>query len=53
MQNRNYFCINPILRLLAFLHEQAISATDHRYGNLLPYQQDLTGGRGWERGAQS
>ncbi|MBM7500848.1 RHH-type proline utilization regulon transcriptional repressor/proline dehydrogenase/delta 1-pyrroline-5-carboxylate dehydrogenase [Brachybacterium muris] len=41
------------VELLAFLHEQAISATDHRYGNLLPYQQDLTGGRGWERGAQS
>lgn len=38
------------VELLAFLREQAISATDHRYGNLLPYQQDLTGGRGWERG---
>ena len=38
------------VELLTFLHEQAISATDHRYGNLLPHRQDLTGGRGWERG---
>ena len=36
--------------LLAFLREQAISATDHRYGNPLPHPLDLTGGRGWERG---
>jgi RHH-type proline utilization regulon transcriptional repressor/proline dehydrogenase/delta 1-pyrroline-5-carboxylate dehydrogenase len=38
------------VELLTFLHEQAISATDHRYGNPLPHHQDLTGGRGWERG---
>lgn len=35
---------------LAFLHEQAISATDHRYGNPLPHPMDLTGGQGWLRG---
>lgn len=38
------------VELLTFLHEQAISATNHRYGNLLPHTLDLTGGRGWERG---
>ena len=39
------------VELLTFLREQAISATDHRYGNPLPEQLDLTGGLGWERGA--
>ena len=38
------------VELLTFLHEQAISATDHRYGNPLPHPLDLTGGRGWARG---
>jgi len=38
------------VELLPFLHEQAISATSHRYGNPLPHPLDLTGGRGWERG---
>ena len=38
------------VELLPFLHEQAISATDHRYGNPLPHRLDLTGGRGWARG---
>jgi RHH-type proline utilization regulon transcriptional repressor/proline dehydrogenase/delta 1-pyrroline-5-carboxylate dehydrogenase len=38
------------VELLTFLHEQAISATDHRYGNPLPHPMDLTGGRGWARG---
>lgn len=38
------------VEMLAFLHEQAISATDHRFGNPLPYQLDLTGGRGYARG---
>ena len=38
------------VELLTFLHEQAISATDHRYGNPLPHPQDLTGGEGWARG---
>ena len=38
------------VELLTFLREQAISATDHRYGNPLPQQLDLTGGVGWERG---
>ncbi|WP_193106877.1 bifunctional proline dehydrogenase/L-glutamate gamma-semialdehyde dehydrogenase [Brachybacterium sp. FME24] len=37
--------------LLTFLHEQAISATDHRYGNPLPHRLDLTGAGGWTRGA--
>jgi RHH-type proline utilization regulon transcriptional repressor/proline dehydrogenase/delta 1-pyrroline-5-carboxylate dehydrogenase len=38
------------VELLTFLHEQAISATDHRYGNPLPEPLDLTGGRGYVRG---
>lgn len=38
------------VELLTFLHEQAISATNHRYGNPLPHTLDLTEGRGWERG---
>ena len=38
------------VELLTFLREQAISATNHRYGNVLPHQLDLTGGAGWERG---
>ncbi|PWH05529.1 1-pyrroline-5-carboxylate dehydrogenase [Brachybacterium endophyticum] len=38
------------IELLSFLHEQAISATDHRYGNILPERLDVTGGRGYERG---
>ena len=38
------------VELLPFLREQAISATDHRYGNPLPHPLDLTGGRGWSRG---
>ncbi|AXK45241.1 aldehyde dehydrogenase family protein [Brachybacterium saurashtrense] len=38
------------VELLPFLHEQAISATDHRYGNPLPHRLDLTGGKGWARG---
>ncbi|MEE1617252.1 bifunctional proline dehydrogenase/L-glutamate gamma-semialdehyde dehydrogenase [Brachybacterium sp. J153] len=38
------------VELLAFLREQAVSATDHRYGNPLPHPLDLTGGAGWERG---
>ncbi|MGO1226058.1 MULTISPECIES: bifunctional proline dehydrogenase/L-glutamate gamma-semialdehyde dehydrogenase [unclassified Brachybacterium] len=38
------------IELLPFLHEQAISATDHRYGNPLPHPLDLTGGQGWARG---
>src|SRR5699024_459737 len=39
------------LDLLPSLREPALSATDHRYGNPLPEQLDLTGGLGWERGA--
>src|SRR5699024_11069708 len=38
------------VELLPFLHEQAISATNHRYGNPLPHPLDLTGGQGWARG---
>ena len=38
------------VELLPFLHEQAISATNHRYGNPLPHSLDLTGGQGWARG---
>ncbi|MFC0673899.1 bifunctional proline dehydrogenase/L-glutamate gamma-semialdehyde dehydrogenase [Brachybacterium hainanense] len=38
------------VELLAFLHEQVISATDHRYGNPLPQEYDLTGGVGFARG---
>ena len=38
------------VELLPFLHEQAISATNHRYGNPLPHELDLTGGQGWIRG---
>lgn len=38
------------VELLTFLREQAISATNHRYGNPLPHALDLTGGQGWERG---
>ncbi|MFC7458124.1 bifunctional proline dehydrogenase/L-glutamate gamma-semialdehyde dehydrogenase [Brachybacterium sp. GCM10030267] len=38
------------VELLSFLREQAISATDHRYGNPLPHRLDLTGGAGWSRG---
>ncbi|WP_114854857.1 bifunctional proline dehydrogenase/L-glutamate gamma-semialdehyde dehydrogenase [Brachybacterium sp. YJGR34] len=38
------------VELLPFLHEQAISATNHRYGTPLPHALDLTGGTGWVRG---
>jgi RHH-type proline utilization regulon transcriptional repressor/proline dehydrogenase/delta 1-pyrroline-5-carboxylate dehydrogenase len=38
------------VELLSFLHEQAISATDHRYGTPLPHTLDLTGGAGYLRG---
>ena len=38
------------VELLTFLQEQAISATNHRYGNLLPHPLDLTGGKGWATG---
>ena len=38
------------VELLPFLHEQAISATNHRFGNPLPHSLDLTGGQGWARG---
>lgn len=38
------------VEMLPFLHEQAISATAHRYGNPLPHPLDLTGGTGWVRG---
>ncbi|TDP78219.1 L-proline dehydrogenase [Brachybacterium sp. AG952] len=38
------------VELLTFLQEQAISATNHRYGNPLPHPLDLTGGKGWARG---
>ena len=38
------------VELLPFLREQAISATNHRYGNPLPQPLDLTGGRGFSRG---
>ena len=38
------------VELLPFLHEQAISATNHRYGDPLPHALDLNGGRGWARG---
>jgi len=38
------------VEMLPFLHEQAISATNHRYGNPLPHELDLTGGKGWIRG---
>ena len=38
------------VELLPFLREQAISATNHRYGNPLPHPLDLTGGKGWSRG---
>ena len=42
--------VSARVEMLAFLREQAISATDHRYGNPLPHQLDLTGGRGYARG---
>ncbi|WP_341855548.1 hypothetical protein [Brachybacterium sp. GPGPB12] len=35
---------------LTFLQEQAISATNHRYGNPPPHPLDLTGGKGWATG---
>ncbi|MGP9536801.1 bifunctional proline dehydrogenase/L-glutamate gamma-semialdehyde dehydrogenase [Brachybacterium sp. AOP43-C2-M15] len=38
------------VELLPFVREQAISATDHRFGNPLPHPLDLTGGAGWARG---
>jgi RHH-type proline utilization regulon transcriptional repressor/proline dehydrogenase/delta 1-pyrroline-5-carboxylate dehydrogenase len=38
------------VELLSFLREQAISATDHRYGTPLPHTLDLTGGVGYRRG---
>ncbi|MGP9693166.1 bifunctional proline dehydrogenase/L-glutamate gamma-semialdehyde dehydrogenase [Brachybacterium sp. AOP25-B2-12] len=38
------------VELLAFVHEQAISATDHRFGNPLPHALDLVGPGGYERG---
>ncbi len=38
------------VELLSFLREQAISATNHRYGNALPHRLDLTGGKGFARG---
>ncbi|MGO1354177.1 MAG: bifunctional proline dehydrogenase/L-glutamate gamma-semialdehyde dehydrogenase [Brachybacterium tyrofermentans] len=42
--------VSARVEMLTFLHEQAISATNHRYGNPLPEPLDLTGGRGWLRG---
>ena len=39
------------IELLSFLHEQAISATDHRYGNPMPETPALNGAAGWERGS--
>ncbi|MBK0330179.1 bifunctional proline dehydrogenase/L-glutamate gamma-semialdehyde dehydrogenase [Brachybacterium sp. MASK1Z-5] len=38
------------IELLSFLHEQAISATDHRYGNIIPETLDVTGGEGYVHG---
>ncbi len=38
------------VELLSFLHEQAISATNHRFGNPLPHQLDLVGHGGYARG---
>ncbi|MDO5661530.1 MAG: bifunctional proline dehydrogenase/L-glutamate gamma-semialdehyde dehydrogenase [Brachybacterium sp.] len=38
------------LELLAFLKEQAISATDHRFGNPLPQPMVLNGDQGFARG---
>ncbi|MGY5764681.1 bifunctional proline dehydrogenase/L-glutamate gamma-semialdehyde dehydrogenase [Brachybacterium sp. DNPG3] len=38
------------VELAAFLREQAISATAHRYGTPLPHPLDLTGGAGYQRG---
>ncbi len=38
------------VELLTFLHEQAISATNHRYGNPLPVPLDLVGQGGYARG---
>lgn len=38
------------IELLAFLREQAISATDHRFGTPLPQELDLTGGVPVQRG---
>lgn len=39
------------IELLPFLREQAISATNHRYGNPLPRPLDLVGPTGFARGA--
>ena len=41
------------VELLPFLREQAISATNHRYGTPLPHPLDLNGGADWERGPTS
>jgi len=41
------------VELLPFLREQAISATNHRYGTPLPHPLDLNGGEDWERGPTS
>lgn len=38
------------IELLAFLHEQAISATNHRFGNALPHRLDLVGRGGYATG---
>src|SRR5690606_5743230 len=38
------------VELRAFLREQVVSATDHRYGNPLLQEYDLTGGMGYSRG---
>lgn len=38
------------VELLAFLREQAISATNHRFGNPLPHTLDLVGQGGYLRG---
>nr|WP_259559493.1 aldehyde dehydrogenase family protein [Brachybacterium sillae] len=40
------------VELLAFLHEQAVSATNHRYGNPLPEALDVTGGQGYALGRE-
>ncbi|GAB2548306.1 bifunctional proline dehydrogenase/L-glutamate gamma-semialdehyde dehydrogenase [Brachybacterium huguangmaarense] len=38
------------VELLSFLHEQAISATNHRFGNPLPHELRLVGPGGFARG---
>ncbi|MCL6423590.1 bifunctional proline dehydrogenase/L-glutamate gamma-semialdehyde dehydrogenase [Brachybacterium sp. JHP9] len=38
------------VELLSFLREQAVTVTNHRYGNALPHALDVNGGRGIARG---